>query len=76
MMLMYARYDAIRQPCCLVIMPDYEGYGITADRAHPYLYQELTARQVVDAVRYGLALYNSYNLPSFEDDWQSVSLGY
>ena len=76
MMLMYARYDAIRQPCCLVIMPDYEGYGITADRAHPYLYQELTARQVVDAVRYGLALYNSYNLQPFEDDWQSVSLGY
>ena len=76
MMLMYARYDAIRQPCCLVIMPDYEGYGITADRAHPYLYQELTARQVVDAVRYGLALYNSFNVPSFEDDWQSVSLGY
>jgi len=76
MMLMYARYDAIRQPCCLVIMPDYEGYGITADRAHPYLYQELTARQVVDAVRYGLALYNSDNLPPFEDDWQSVSLGY
>ena len=76
MMLMYARYDAIRQPCCLVIMPDYEGYGITADRAHPYLYQELTARQVVDAVRYGLALYNSKNLPPFEDDWQSVSLGY
>ena len=76
MMLMYARYDAIRQPCCLVIMPDYEGYGITADRAHPYLYQELTARQVVDAVRYGLALYNSNNLPPFENNWQSVSLGY
>lgn len=82
MMLMYSRYDRIRQPCCLVIMPDYEGYGITADRAHPYLYQELTARQVVDAVRYGLALYNSRigsgedDFRALEDDWQSVSLGY
>ena len=80
MMLMYTRYDRIRQPCCLVIMPDYEGYGITADRAHPYLYQELTARQVVDAVRYGLALYNHEvglaDFSNFEEGWQSVSLGY
>lgn len=80
MMLMYTRYDRIRQPCCLVIMPDYEGYGLTASRAHPYLYQELTARQVVDAVRYGLALYNKQigftDFSNFEDGWQSVSIGY
>lgn len=81
MMLMYTRYDRTRQPCCLVIMPDYEGYGITADRAHPYLYQELTARQVVDAVRYGLAFYNANvgtgkNFKALESNWQSVSLGY
>ena len=81
MMLMYTRYDRTRQPCCLVIMPDYEGYGITADRAHPYLYQELTARQVVDAVRYGLAFYNANvgtgkNFDALESNWQSVSLGY
>ncbi len=81
MMLMYTRLDRVRQPCCLVIMPDYEGYGITADRAHPYLYQELTARQVVDAVRYGLALYNANagsdkKFDTLENNWQSVSLGY
>ena len=80
MMLMYTRYDRTRQPCCLVIMPDYEGYGLTASRAHPYLYQELTARQVVDAVRYGLALYNKQigftDFSNFEDGWQSVSIGY
>ena len=43
----------------LVILPDYEGYGVTRNNPHPYIYQELTARQVVDAVRYGIALYNS-----------------
>ena len=43
----------------LVIMPDYEGYGTTNNRAHPYLYQELTARQSVDALLYGKALYES-----------------
>ena len=41
----------------VLIMPDYEGYGISKERPHPYLYQELTARQVIDGVRYGLALF-------------------
>ena len=41
----------------VLIMPDYEGYGVSKDRPHPYLYQELTARQVIDGVRYGLALF-------------------
>ncbi len=43
----------------IVIMPDYEGYGATANRVHPYLYQDLTARQVIDGVRYGMALLRS-----------------
>ena len=82
MLIDYTRHDGVRNPRCLVIMPDYEGYGVSKDRAHPYLYQELTARQVVDAVRYGLAFYNSRvgtasgTFEPFESDWQSVSLGY
>lgn len=83
MLLEYCRYDFVRQPCCLVILADYEGYGCSADRPHPYLYQELTARQVVDAVRYGLALYKSHvgtgqrDFARFEDDnWKSVCIGY
>ena len=80
MMLHYCKYDPERQPCCMVIMPDYEGYGITKDRAHPYLYQELTARQVVDAVRSGLAMYqqliDANVVDPFEPNWQSVSIGY
>lgn len=31
-----------------VIVPDYIGYGITADRVHPYLCSNLTAKNVVD----------------------------
>ena len=65
----------------LVIMPDYEGYGITRSNAHPYLYQELTARQVVDGVRYGIALYKSSPRIDdirhpFRDGWRSICLGY
>ena len=76
MMLFYTRYDLLRQPCCLVILPDYEGYGLTKDRPHPYLYQELTARQCVDATRYGLALYQQKvtreeELP-LDDGWKTI----
>lgn len=80
MLIDYTRYDAVRNPCCLVILPDYEGYGVSKNRAHPYLYQELTARQVVDGVRAGLALYNEnkgfFSFKDFEDDWKSVCVGY
>ncbi len=31
-----------------LVIPDYEGYGITADRIHPYLMMNLTAMQVID----------------------------
>lgn len=31
-----------------LIIPDYMGYGITADQVHPYLVMDLTARNVVD----------------------------
>ncbi|UKK53271.1 hypothetical protein [Prevotella sp. E2-28] len=80
MMLFYTRYDLLRQPCCLVILPDYEGYGLTKDRPHPYLYQELTARQCVDATRYGLALYqqkvtSEEELP-LDDDWKTICVGF
>ena len=77
MLIDYTRNDGVRKPCCLVIMPDYEGYGVSKDRAHPYLYQELTARQVVDGVRAGLELFNqnsSFN--KFADNWKSVCIGY
>lgn len=65
----------------LVIMPDYEGYGLTRSHAHPYLFQELTARQVVDGVRYGISLYKSDSSVSevrhpFRDGWRSICLGY
>ena len=80
MMLCYAQNNYVRQPCNLVIIPDYEGYGITKDRAHPYLYQELTARQVVDGVRSGLAMYQHLvdieEVDPFVPNWQSVAIGY
>lgn len=31
-----------------LVIPDYQGYGVTADQVHPYLVMDVTARQVVD----------------------------
>ena len=67
---------------CIVIAPDYEGYGLTKDRVHPYMVQELMARQVADAATYGLALYRKEmadagsGLLPLSDDFRSFALGY
>ena len=64
----------------VVIMPDYEGYGISVGSTHPYLAEALTAQQVVDGARCGLLVYqeliDSGNAPQLADDWRSFSMGY
>lgn len=65
---------------CLMIMPDYEGYGVSADRPHPYMILDLSARQVTDAVDYGLKLYQKAVeegecLP-LSKKWKSFCIGY
>ena len=66
---------------CIVIAPDYEGYGLTKGVPHPYLAERLTARQVIDAVTYGLALYRkeaqgSKTLLPMKSDWRSFAMGF
>lgn len=55
---------------CIVIAPDYEGYGLTKNRVHPYMVQELMGRQVTDAAIYGLALYRKELKNSLTTGWQ------
>lgn len=59
----------------LVIIPDYQGYGATYDEVHPYLCQDLTARQVLDGVRAGIKYYEDKQ-GKLEKDWRSLSMGY
>ena len=66
---------------CIVIAPDYEGYGLTKDVPHPYLSQRVTARQVTDAVTFGLALYRKLTqkntkLPAMKSNWRSFAMGF
>ena len=69
---------------CIIIAPDYEGYGITKDVPHPYLSERLTAQQVIDGVNYGLELYKKEAAKKTADnpllpmksDWRSFCMGY
>ena len=74
----YSYQDLISKS--VVIMPDYEGYGISVGSTHPYLAEALTAQQVVDGARCGLLVYqelvNSGHAPQLADDWRSFSVGY
>ena len=58
----------------LVIIPDYQGYGLTAKDPHPYIYQNLTARQVVDGALAGKAYYEKTH--QLEPDFKTISVGY
>ena len=59
----------------LVIIPDYEGYGSTANIPHPYCNRELTAEQVVTGVKAGLRYYEK-NVKTMDPNWSSVAIGY
>ena len=69
---------------CIIIAPDYEGFGVTKNLPHPYLSQRLTAQQVLDAVNYGLDLYRKQSAENTDDDpllpiksdWRTFGLGY
>lgn len=60
----------------LVVFPDYEGYGATMDRAHPYLYQEATARQVIDGIVAARKQFLEQRGGELKDDYKTVILGY
>jgi len=51
--------------------------GVTKDVPHPYLSQRVTAQQMIDGVKYGLALYQkvakeSQTLLPMKSDWRSA----
>lgn len=60
----------------LVVFPDYEGYGSTMDRAHPYLYQEVTARQVIDGIVAARQQFLEQRGGQLKDDYKTIILGY
>ncbi|MCR5313571.1 MAG: hypothetical protein K6E54_08040 [Bacteroidaceae bacterium] len=58
----------------LMIMPDYEGFGITNGRDQVYLNHDLCARQIVDALAPGYKIFKDRD-GSFEDDYRFLIMG-
>lgn len=83
----YKSYDGIAANYmgrCIIIAPDYEGFGLTKALPHPYLSQRLTAQQVLDAAYYGIKLYRKQSaektannpLLPLKSDWRTFAIGY
>lgn len=47
----------------IYIMPDYLGYGVSSARMHPYMFDELTARNSIDMLPAAFALLDSLEIP-------------
>lgn len=72
---MLALFSSALSQNALVIVPDYEGYGSTANYPHPYCNRDLTAEQVVTGVKAGLSYFEK-NVTAMKDSWSSVAIGY
>ena len=59
----------------LIFMPDYIGYGYTKEKTHPYLMQDLCARNCIDALDPGWNVYKSKTGGALEDDWKFYVAG-
>ncbi len=60
---------------CLVVVPDYEGYGSTSGDPHPYCCRDVTARQVIDGAKAAVVWFEE-NVAKMEPEWKSVAVGY
>lgn len=61
---------------CLVVIPDYEGYGATKDSPHPYCNRDVTARQVIDGAKFAIGWMERNRNIKMKKGWKSVAVGY
>lgn len=61
---------------CLVVIPDYEGYGATKDSPHPYCNRDVTARQVIDGAKFAIGWMERNRKTKMKKGWKSVAVGY
>lgn len=65
----------------MIISPDYEGYGSTASRKHPYLMHDAISKQCVDMLQSVINWYRNngdgkQKFRGFESDWDLYTFGY
>ena len=60
----------------LVVIPDYEGYGLTKKSPHPYCNRDVTARQVIDGAKFAIGWMERNRKTKMKKGWKSVAVGY
>lgn len=70
----------VKKGGALVIMPDYEGYGVSADRPHPYIVRSLSGRQCADALFKGMELFRKLetrkSVNPLDANYKTYCMGY
>ena len=59
----------------LFVVPDYIGYGITADMVHPYLNHNLCAINSIDALEAGFSAFCDMSEEGLNEKWKLYVLG-
>lgn len=59
----------------LLIMPDYKGFGVTKDKAQPYINHELGAINSLDALKAGYKIFQDSAKSQLENDWKLYVVG-
>ncbi len=59
----------------VVVMPDYLGYGHTADRMHPYLNYDLAAVNSIDALKAAYTICRDHSASLLQGGWSLCVLG-
>ncbi len=59
----------------LVICPDYLGFGASKDKVHPYMCNDLTARNVLDCYKAAIEYAKSHGV-ALAKDYYTINIGY
>ena len=68
-------FEAFINGNSLVLMPDYIGYGATADMVHPYMNHELCAVNSIDALEAGYKLFEELSMAEMTPGWTTSVAG-
>lgn len=68
-------FEAFVNGNSLVIMPDYIGYGVSADMIHPYMNHQVCALNSVDALAAGFAAFDDLSMSDMPEDWEMTVMG-
>lgn len=59
----------------VLILPDYQGYGASKDRVHPYINHDLCARHCIDALKAGYKVFSDRCGFPLHPDWKFYLIG-